>query len=43
MKTRRWMKIILEEAKAEQIEKPWSRNVRKTRNVAKSQTLTAAE
>jgi len=43
MKTRRWMKTILEEAKKEQIDMPWSRNVRASRRAENPRQLTAAE
>ncbi|MEJ6394083.1 hypothetical protein V8J82_12495 [Gymnodinialimonas sp. 2305UL16-5] len=43
MKTQRWMKTILKEAKVEQIEMPWTRKARNVRRVAKSRPLTAAE
>ncbi len=35
MKTRRWMKTVLVEAKKEQIEMPWSRAKRAKRRAAK--------
>ena len=43
MKTRRWMETVLNEAKKEQIEMPWSRKVRAVRRAEKPQVLTAAE
>lgn len=43
MKTRRWMKTILIEAKKEQVELPWSRSVRVARRAEKTRLLTAAE
>lgn len=43
MKTRRWMKTVLKEAKKEQIEMPWSRKNRAARLAAKPQLLAAAE
>lgn len=43
MKTRRWMKTILNEAKKEQVELPWSRKVRAARRAEKPRMLTAAE
>ncbi|WP_255359641.1 hypothetical protein [Gymnodinialimonas phycosphaerae] len=43
MKTRRWMEKVLDEAKKEQIDLPWSRKVRAERRAEKPQLLTAAE
>ncbi|MCR9069730.1 MAG: hypothetical protein NXH79_12890 [Rhodobacteraceae bacterium] len=43
MKTRRWMKTILAEAKKEQKEMPWTRARRAKRRVAKPVRLSAAE
>jgi hypothetical protein len=42
MKTRRWMKTVLKEAKKEQIEMPWSRQKRAAARVAKPSYLKAA-
>ncbi|MEX3014426.1 hypothetical protein [Gymnodinialimonas hymeniacidonis] len=43
MKTQRWMKTVLNEAKKEQIEMPWSRKVRAARRAEKPRQLMAAE
>ncbi|WP_224815765.1 hypothetical protein [Hasllibacter sp. MH4015] len=45
MKTRRWMKSVLNEAKKEQIELPWARQVRAARRAEKprEEKLVAAE
>lgn len=43
MKSRRWMKTILTEAKKEQIELPWARAKRAKRRAAKPTQLKAAE
>lgn len=43
MKTRRWMKTVLKEANKEQIDMPWSRQVRAVRRAEKPRVLTAAE
>ncbi len=43
MKTRRWMKTVLIEAKKEQIDMPWSRKLRVVRRAEKPRQLTAAE
>ena len=42
MKTRRWMKTVLVEAKKEQIEMPWARAKRVKRRAEKPSTLKAA-
>lgn len=42
MKTRRWMKTVLVEAKKEQIEMPWARAKRAKRRSAKPTLLKAA-
>jgi hypothetical protein len=42
MKTRRWMKTVLVEAKKEQIEMPWARAKRDKRRAEKPSTLKAA-
>lgn len=43
MNTKRWMETVLNEANKEQIEMPWSRNVRLARRAEKPQELVAAE
>lgn len=43
MKTRRWMKTVLTEAKKEQIEMPWARAKRAEQRTAKPVQLKAAE
>lgn len=43
MKTRRWMKTVLVEAKKEQIEMPWSRAKRAERRAVKPTQIKAAE
>lgn len=43
MKTRRWMKTILEEAKKEQVELPWARKKRAQRRAVKAARMEAAE
>lgn len=42
MKTRRWMKAILDEAKKEQVDMPWSRAKRAKRRAAKPAPVKAA-
>ncbi|MHA7887892.1 MULTISPECIES: hypothetical protein [Roseicyclus] len=42
MKTRRWMKTVLNEAKKDQVEMPWSRAKRAERRVAKTVRTKAA-
>ncbi len=42
MKTRRWMKTIVTEAKKEQVDMPWSRKVRAARRAEKPRLLKAA-
>jgi hypothetical protein len=42
MKTRRWMKTVLAEAKKEQIEMPWARSKRAKRRAAKPAPVKAA-
>jgi hypothetical protein len=43
MKTKRWMKTVLNEANKEQIEMPWSRKLRLARRAENPQKLVAAE
>ncbi len=43
MKTQRWMKTVLAEAKKEQVEMPWSRKARAARRAEKPRQLVAAE
>jgi hypothetical protein len=44
MKTRRWMKTLLEEAKkTERIKPVWSRDIRPKRGMARAAKATAAE
>jgi hypothetical protein len=42
MKTRRWMKSVLVEAKKDQIEMPWARATRAKRRAQKLSALKAA-
>jgi hypothetical protein len=42
MKTRRWMKTVLKEAKKDQVEMPWSRTKRAKARTAKPVLLKAA-
>jgi hypothetical protein len=42
MKTRRWMKAVLVEAKKDQIDMPWARAKRAKRRAEKSAALKAA-
>lgn len=42
MKTQRWMKSVLAEARKEQIDMPWSRNKRAKRRAAKPAQTKAA-
>jgi len=43
MKTRRWMKTVLNEAKKDQIEMPWSRTKRAEEKAVKPAAKIAAE
>lgn len=42
MKTRRWMKTVLIEAKKEQVDMPWSRKQRAARRAEKPRQIKAA-
>jgi hypothetical protein len=42
MKTRRWMKTVLNEAKKEQVEMPWARAKRAKRRAEKQAPVKAA-
>lgn len=42
MKTRRWMKTVLDEAKKEQVEMPWARAKRAKRRAGKPARIKAA-
>jgi hypothetical protein len=42
MKTRRWMKSVLTEAKKDQIDMPWSRWAKTAKKLEKHQLLKAA-